>query len=381
MPSGSGMETSWLQRRLLPGLAFKAVVIGGGYATGRELVAFFLPNGPTGGVYGMLLATVVWSVVCTVTFLYALHTRSRDYRSFFRHLLGPLWPIYEIAFFLALIVILAVFAAAAGAIASALFGWPELIGELLLMVLIAVISAWGNDAVERLFKYVSFLLYGTYAAFVILALTRFGDRISAAFASSPHTGAWAVGGVTYAGYNIIGAIVILPATRHMVSRKDAMVAGMLAGPLAMLPAFLFFICMVAYYPVVQNVPLPSDFLLERLDLPWFRIVFQVMIFAALLESGTGGVHAINERIAAVYRGRRGREFGRPMRFGVTALLLTGSVFVAGRFGLVSLIANGYRWLAYAFLLIYVAPLMTMGAWRVFLWRRAGVKPIIEASAQ
>jgi uncharacterized membrane protein YkvI len=34
---------TWFQRYLLPGLAFKAVVIGGGYATGRELAEFFMP--------------------------------------------------------------------------------------------------------------------------------------------------------------------------------------------------------------------------------------------------------------------------------------------------------------------------------------------------
>src|SRR3546814_8278506 len=74
----------------------------------------------------------------------------------------------------------------------------------------------------------------------------------------------------------------------MLSARDAVAAGLLAGPLAMLPALLFFICMVAYYPAVQSEALPSDFLLERLELPWFRILFQLMIFTALLESGTGG---------------------------------------------------------------------------------------------
>lgn len=356
--------TGWVQRRLLPGLAFKAAVIGGGYATGLELVTFFLPSGPHGGIYAMLLATLVWSLVCAVTFLFAFHTNSRDYRTFFRHLLGRFWPVYEIAYLLALVLILAVFAAAAGAIGRALFGVPELVGALTLMLLIALVSAWGNAAVERLFAYVSFLLYGTYAVFLLLSLTRFGDRIVAAFASDMPTTGWAVGGLTYAGYNIIGAIVILPVTRHLLSSRDAVIAGVLAGPLAMVPALLFFVCMVAYYPGVQSQALPSDFMLERLGLPWFRILFQLMIFTALLESGTGGVHAINERISQAYKARRDQDLGRVARFLITAVLLTGAVFVAGRFGLVALIADGYRWLAYLFLLIYVAPLLTLGLWRL-----------------
>ena len=33
----TGGRSSWFQRFLLPGFALKAVIIGGGYATGREL--------------------------------------------------------------------------------------------------------------------------------------------------------------------------------------------------------------------------------------------------------------------------------------------------------------------------------------------------------
>lgn len=47
--AASPAHSSWFQRVLLPGFAFKAVIIGGGYATGRELVEFFFPSGPWGG--------------------------------------------------------------------------------------------------------------------------------------------------------------------------------------------------------------------------------------------------------------------------------------------------------------------------------------------
>lgn len=53
-----------------------------------------------------------------------------------------------------------------------------------------------------------------------------------------------------------------------------------------------------------------------------------------------------------------------MRLAVTLAILAGSVFVADRVGLVSLIADGYRWLAYVLLAIYVAPLLTLGVWKL-----------------
>ena len=70
-------RSSFFQRFLLPGLAFKAVVIGGGYATGRELVEFFMGSGPLGGLLGMLLAMIVWSLVCALTFLFARAVAAR----------------------------------------------------------------------------------------------------------------------------------------------------------------------------------------------------------------------------------------------------------------------------------------------------------------
>jgi hypothetical protein len=40
-----------------------------------------------GGLAALLLATIIGSVVCAVTFLFARRTNSLDYRSFFKHLL------------------------------------------------------------------------------------------------------------------------------------------------------------------------------------------------------------------------------------------------------------------------------------------------------
>jgi hypothetical protein len=45
-------------------------------------------------------------------------------------------------------------------------------------------------------------------------------------------------------------------------------------------------------------------------------------------------------------------------------MLTGSIFLADRFGLVTLIARGYRILAYAMLVLYVVPLMGYGLLRL-----------------
>jgi uncharacterized membrane protein YkvI len=363
-------QGTWFQRYLLPGLAFKAVVIGGGYATGRELAEFFMPSGPQGGLLAMLLAMLIWSVVCAITFALARSTASWDYRTFFKNLLGPFWVIFEGAYVIFMVLILAVFGAAAGAIGAALLNWPPLVGTLCLIASIILVSANGTASVEQLFKWVSIFLYSIYAIFVGLSLFAFGDRILANVTTAAPTDGWALGGLTYAGYNIVGAVIILPVLRHLRNDKDALVAGLLAGPLAMIPALLFFICMIAYYPQIAGEALPSDFLLRRLNFPAFHFLFQLMIFLALLESSTGFVHAINERAALAYLSRRGRMLPVAGRAAITGVLLIGSIFLATRFGLVTLIARGYRALAYVFLIVFVLPVMTVGIRQLWKTRKS-----------
>jgi len=356
-------------RWLLPGLGVKAVVIGGGYATGRELAEFFLSRGPWGGLYAILFATLLFSIFCSLTFVAARHFQTFDHRSFFKQLLGPAWPLFEFAYLLFVVLILAVYGAAAGAIGNAVFGASLWIGTVVLAVCIAGIVAFGNRAVERLFRDVSYLLYGVYALFVIFALWKFGSRIPGGFETNPQTSGWALAGVTYFGYNIIGAVVILPVLRHLTSDRDAIVSGVVAGPLTMIPALLFFIPMVAFYPAVQSATLPSDFMLLRIGFLWFHLLFQVMIFSALLESGTSSVHAINERIDNAWTAGTGKSLTHRQRLTIALVVIVICMFLASRFGLVALIATGYRALSYVLLATFILPLVTVGVWK--LWHRAG----------
>ena len=365
---------SWFNRFLLPGLGVKAVVIGGGYATGRELAEFFLSRGPWGGLYAILFATLLFSIFCALTFVLARRFQTFDYRSFFKRLLGPVWHVFELAYVLFVVLILAVYGAAAGAIGNAVFGAPVWVGTIALGAGIAGVVAFGNKAVERLFRDVSYYLYAIYAVFIVLALWKFGERVPGGFAAYPQTSGWALSGITYFGYNIIGAVVILPVLRHLTSDRDAVVSGIISGPLTMVPALLFFIPMVAFYPDVQSATLPSDYLLQRIGIELFHLLFQAMIFSALLESGTSSVHAINERIDHAWQTHRGRALTHRARLTIAVVLLVGCMFLASRFGLVALIANGYRALSYALLATFILPLMTVGVWHLVRGTRAQAEP-------
>ena len=352
------------QRFLLPGLAFKGFVIGGGYATGRELAEFFLGAGPAGGVAGMLLTMVIWSAVCAISFGFAHAFKTFNYRRFFGELLGPFWIAFEVSYLALLLLILSVIAAAAGEIGAQVFGLPTIVGSIALISAIILITTFGNAAAENLFRYASPFIYISYAIFLVLAFTHFGDRIGPAFSEHSSNASWMMSGVSYASYNVVALIAVLPFIQRLKKRSDAVIAGALAGPLALLPALGFFLCMLAYYPEIADAPLPSDFLLRNMDAPWFQVVFQLMIFTALMETGVGGVNAVNERIAGAVKRHRNIELSTLSRFAISAAMLVGAAFVAGRIGLIELVASGYGFLGYIMLGILVAPVLTVGLWRL-----------------
>lgn len=360
---GSADVRDVFRRYLLPGFVFQGVTIGGGYATGRELVEFFLPAGPAGGLLGMLVSMAVFSVVLAASFELVRLTRRYDYKSFFRLLLGPGWVLFEVAYVLLLVIVLSVIGAAAGAIAQNTFGLPPLAGTLGLMGVIGLLVFYGSELVEKATAGVSIALYVAYVALIASSFVAFGDRIAASFAGAPVGEGWFVGGVTYAGYNLAGVVAVFFCLRHAVSRRDAVGAGLLGGPIAMLPGMLFFVALMAHYPEIGQASVPSSHALAALGAGWFEVLFQLVVFGALVNTGAPLLHAINERVAAAYAAR-GRVMPRALRPALSLGTMALSVFAATAVGLVGLIARGYGALTWAFIVLLVIPVLTVGIWKI-----------------
>jgi uncharacterized membrane protein YkvI len=120
--------------------------------------------------------------------------------------------------------------------------------------------------------------------------------------------------------------------------------------------------MVGQYPDILESTVPANYLLELIGSRGFQLTFQVVLFGTLVETGTGLIHAVNERIAKVYteRGTSMPVFLRP----ATALVLLIVGTLLAQFGLIGLIARGYGTLTWIFLFIFVIPVLTWGVWKI-----------------
>ncbi|MFB3116443.1 MAG: hypothetical protein ACE1ZH_03115 [Gammaproteobacteria bacterium] len=348
---------------LLPGVVFQSIIIAGGYGTGQELSVFFLSLGPKEGLLGILLVPIpIISVSAILSFELARLFKAYDYRTFFQLLLGRAWFVWEIGFLSGLTIFFGVMGSAAGEIFSRTFGLPYAGGTIYLMVSIALMEFWGSNLVERVLSAWSLVLYLTYIIFFVWAFRQFGDNIATSLAMPPTGRNWLINGTAYAGLQLSMLPAVLFAVHHIQTRKQAIVAGCLVGPIALVPGILFYLVMLSHYPAIKDVVLPSNFLLESLGSSWFQVLFQVVLLGTLIESGAGVIHAFNERLASLYR-TRNQTMPRKLR-AITAITLMVIASLLAKIGLVKLIMIAAQTYAWFFLLMFLVPLLTVGIYRI-----------------
>ena len=120
--------------------------------------------------------------------------------------------------------------------------------------------------------------------------------------------------------------------------------------------------MVGQYPAILSEAVPANVLLELVGSRAFQIVFQVVLFGTLIETGAGLVHAVNERLAATYA-ERGLEMPGRLRPAIAIGMLSIGALSA-QVGLRDLIASGYGTITWGFIIVFVIPVLTLGVWNI-----------------
>jgi uncharacterized membrane protein YkvI len=355
------------QRLVVPGLVFQSIVIAGGYGTGAELAEFFFPFGALGGLVAMCTVTLLfWAVVCAVTFEFARVFKTYDYRSLFRELLGPFWILFEICYMLLLLLVLAVVVAASGANINAVFGVSKWFGVVMMAGGVTYLVFKGTDTLEKVMSFWSYVLYAVYIVFMILTFANFGDNIASQFTVVRELKpGWALGGAKYAFYNLACIPLFLFTIVDTDTRGEAIASGLIAGAIAIIPAVMLFITMTSQYPATAQEAVPVnvvfDALKGKLNIYWFQILFQIVLFGTLIETGSGFIKAVSDRLEGQFcKPETPRTWLRP----VTAVVCVILGIVVSSFGLTGLIARGYGTITWGFFIVYVIPMLTWGIYKI-----------------
>lgn len=355
-------KKSWV-RYLIPGFIFQSVVIGGGYGTGAEIAQFFGVSGMKGGLLGLCVTMVIWSVIAALTFEVARLNKAYDYGSLMKTLLGNVGSyVYDLLYWLMLFIVLGVVNATAGSMMRDLLGINYWVGVAVLSAGIVYLVFKGTKAIEYVLSFWSYVLYAVYILFVVFVFAKCGDNIAQSFAEPIKDGAWLTNGLQYSFYNLVVMPLFLYTVRDCETRKESFVCGALAGVLGIIPGILLLLAMGCNLPEAVKADVPVTVIFNTLDMKWLYVIFEIVLFGTLIETGTGFVKAFTDRVE-VFMKEHGKELGGNVHtWLVVGVVLVGIVISA--FGLLSLIVKGYGTACWGFLLLYAVPVCTVGVYKI-----------------
>jgi uncharacterized membrane protein YkvI len=356
-------DSALVRKYLIPGAVFQSVLVGGGYGTGREIVEYFTRFGALGGLLGILITVVCWTVVLAVTWEFARVFRVYDYRNFFKRLLGPAWILFEILFILMFLLVLAVVASAAGEVLSERFGIPYAVGIGVMLALVGVLTFYGREILQRSLALWTIFLYGMFLFYFVVAFGRLSGDIGAALSAGEALTGWGVSGFKYAMYNLFIIPAILFSTRDLETRKETVISAAVASIFCAAPALMFHITFIADYPAILEREIPLFYMISVLGVSALLVTYLVGLFGTFVETGAGLIQGTVERIDA-YRGDIGREPMTPMARGILAVAAMGVAAVLATVGIITLIAAGYGTIAWGFFAVYVVPILTVGVYQL-----------------
>jgi uncharacterized membrane protein YkvI len=257
-------------------------------------------------------------------------------------------------------------ASSAGSILVETLHIPYQVGVIGISAYICFMVWRGSKVIEKALSFWSISLYVVFTLFLIACIHLFGSKIQMAFTQEPMQGSWLQQGIAYAGYNLGLVPAVLFSVRHCQTQAQAISSGILAGLVTILPGVAFFIAMCGFYPQIMKQTVPSTYILKMINFLPLTLAFHFVLLGTITETGSGVIHAINQRMASAWE-QRGKVFPRMMRPLVALACLT-LTYGLSLFGLESLISKGYGTITWAIILIYVIPILTIG---IIIMRRQG----------
>jgi uncharacterized membrane protein YkvI len=354
---------TYLKRIFLPGIILQSVLIGGGYATGREIVEYGGKFGAGGWVSGLAIF-IGFSIMSILSMEACRQWKVYDYKSLLKKMVGKGWMAYEAVYLALSILIIAVMAAAAGELLHTTLGFNKWLGVAIIIITVGFLNYKGDETIARLETIGTVALFATYLFFSISIFAMKGGAITETFrqwdtsyfADPPSLGLLLLTGILYVGYNL----AVYPASfftyRNITTRRQSLLAGLISGLLMTIPWFLTYFALMAFYPdkTVVEASVPWLVMLQSFR-PGFVVAFSVVVGWTLIETATGMIHGFIGRID-----EEAKQKGKPLKKVTKAVISFAALLAAlllAQVGIIDLVAKGYAMMAYAMIAVYALPLL------------------------
>ncbi|WP_411501565.1 hypothetical protein [Brevibacillus centrosporus] len=270
-------------------------VVGAGFASGQEILAFFTSYGHAGTI-GILAATALFVWLGFKMMLLAHQLRTPSYESFNLQLFGPfIGRTMNVLVFLTLFGVTTVMLAGAGSVLEEQFHIPYLLGTIATLVLALLILRQG---LEQLLV-VNAIVVPSMLIFAILILLE-GHVDSPLPLSAPNSYEFLWKTVLYVSFNLAMAqSVLIPigyAIREpVVLLRAAVIGGVVLGFMLL----VVHTAMLANWDDVRFMDIPILYVTDQWN-EWLQLFFVFVLYSEIFTTLISNVFGIGQQLREIF---------------------------------------------------------------------------------
>ncbi len=280
-------------------MGYLGAIIGAGFASGQEIVQFFVGYGAS-GLQGAIIAVVLFAASGGML-LYTAHRQNTDnYQNILSYLLGKkLGGLVDFLLAIFLFLGISTMLSASGAVFYEHLYLPKIWGIILAYGMVVIALAAGKKGLIYSYnilvpvKIILLLLISGYVAFFA------GDIAAqpcASFLRPEQEKYWLLASILYVAYNFSLAMVVLSEYQSVSSRsngiKGAIEGGLILGGLVLLN----YLALSKFLPTIMHYQVPMLFVAGQISIT-AKHVYTLVLWMGILTTAIANAYGFAQRFS------------------------------------------------------------------------------------
>lgn len=288
-----------IKHRFMVIMGYLGAVIGAGFASGQEIVQFFVQYGP-GGARGVILAMFLFGL-CGGWLLYKAHDQKiSNYQDMLRLLLGPrLGAIIDGLLAIFLFLGISTMLSASGAVFYEHLYLPKNLGIFLAYIVIVILLATGKKGLILSYnilvpiKIVLLLLVSGYAAIFAepSQAVMYGYALSG---QGDYT--WIISSVLYVAYNFALAMVVLTEYQSVTNRRNGIIGAVWGGVILGGLVIVNYYSLCKFLPAVIHYQVPMLYVAGQISVT-AKHIYSVVLWLGIITTAIANAYGFSQRFA------------------------------------------------------------------------------------
>jgi uncharacterized membrane protein YkvI len=278
-------------------MGYLGAVVGAGFASGQEIVQFFVFFGEP-GIKGCLLAMFLFAC-CGALLMYIAHAHKiSSYQGMLQELMGEKYSmVIDLLLSLFLFLGLSMMLSASGAVFYEHLFQPKELGIITASILVALFLCSGKRGLVKSFnilvpvKLVLLLIISGYAA---LLIEKESIASYSAFLIPQQEGGWLIASVLYVAYNFALAMVILTEYQSPGSRRDGIWGAIWGGILLGILILFNYMALNKFLPVVLHYQVPMLYVAGAIS-PISKGIYTMVLWVGILTTAIANAYGFAQR--------------------------------------------------------------------------------------